>query len=486
LIHFYKSKMSDELNEANVKNLRDIYEKNGQGHVFTFWQKLTDEEKIKLIQDLKDVDVSEMSDMWNQTKNGNNLLNTEGMVPIEESLTGSVKASSKETLAEYEETALRSMSEGQVGVLLLAGGQGTRLGVKYPKGMYDIGLKSGKTLYQIQVERILRLEELAERLTGKAGKICMYIMTSEHTRAPTQEFFIKNKYFGASSTQIIIFEQRTIPAFDHQGKFLMSSRTGLARSPGGNGGLYSALRDEKILEDLEKKDIRYLHVYCVDNVLVKVADPRFIGFCIQRGAEAGNKVVEKVLPEEAVGVVVKIDNKVQVVEYSEMSNENCSMREKDGSLTFRAGNICNHFFTRQFLQVCVDHERELAVHLANKKVPFVDLQTGELVKPETNNGIKMEKFVFDVFQFSKSFVVWECLREDEFSPLKNAEGSAKDNPTTARQDLLSLHRRYLVSAGSIIQKTAQDLVEICPLVSYAGEGLEKFRDQELSAPTHIC
>merc|ERR1719249_87248 len=171
------------------------------------------------------------------------------MRPIEDSLCQSVNTATPEELEEYRSIALRAAGKGHVGVLLLAGGQGTRLGVPYPKGMYDIGLPSGKTLYQIQIERILRLQELAKRLTGQDCKIPMYVMTSEHTKQPTLEFFKKHNYFGMEDDQLVIFEQRTIPAFDLQGGFIMETKSKLARAPDGNGGLYWALKHEGVLSD---------------------------------------------------------------------------------------------------------------------------------------------------------------------------------------------------------------------------------------------
>ena len=162
-------------------------------------------------------------------------------------------------------------------------------GVPYPKGMYDIGLPSGKTLYQIQVERILRLEKMAQNATEaeNKGNIFMYVMTSEHTKKPTEEFFEKHKYFGSDKSKIIFFEQRMIPCFDFDGKIILESPTKIARAPDGNGGLYWALKNESILDHMEENKVCYLHVYCVDNVLVKVADPIFMGYCIEKGAESG-------------------------------------------------------------------------------------------------------------------------------------------------------------------------------------------------------
>eukprot|EP00092_Neocalanus_flemingeri_P002057 GFUD01002196.1.p1 GENE.GFUD01002196.1~~GFUD01002196.1.p1 ORF type:complete len:491 (+),score=139.43 GFUD01002196.1:105-1577(+) len=480
--------MSDVISEGKMEAMKESLARHGQEHVLTWWEELDNAGKEQLVKDLSDVDLEEMTDMYQKTC-GDDVgpgRDMSSMEPVDPSLCESIVSSSPAQLSLYRDAALLAAGAGQVGVLLLAGGQGTRLGVPYPKGMYDIGLPSGKTLYQIQVERVLRLQELAKRLTGQVGQIPMYVMTSEHTKQPTLEFFKKHDYFGMNEDQLNIFEQRTIPAFDMQGRFIMETKSKLARSPDGNGGLYWALKNQGVLEDLEKRDVRYLHVYCVDNVLVRVADPVFMGYCIYNHAEAGNKVVEKSYPEEAVGVVCKLEGKIQVVEYSEISKETSELRSSDGRLTYCAGNICNHFFTTDFLKrVCDKHERELPHHIAKKKIPFTDLASGQACKPGTPNGIKLEKFVFDVFQFSNSFVVWECIREDEFSPLKNADTAAKDTPTTSRQSLYMQHRRFLETAGATVEGADKDAVEISPLVTFAGEGLEEYAGKLLKTPITI-
>ena len=190
----------------------------------------------------------------------------------------------------------------------------------------------------------------------------------------------------------------------------------------------------------------------------------FFVFCL---VYLGNKVVEKIAPDEAVGVVCRVDGKFQVVEYSEIGKFNAEARSaKSGKLLYCAGNICNHFFTTAFLRkVCDNFDHHLTHHVAKKKIPSIDC-----VKPVSPNGIKLEKFVFDVFQFSDNFVVWECRRDEEFSPLKNADKiGASDTPTTARESLLKLHKKYIEDAGGHVKEDCS--LEISPLLSYCGENL---------------
>ncbi|XP_046371690.1 UDP-N-acetylhexosamine pyrophosphorylase-like isoform X2 [Haliotis rufescens] len=494
--HLHKHPVS-----MDIDGLRSTLNKHGQGHLLKFWDGLSSEDKEHFYKELTNIDYEEVTTFY---KNAQESLNSSAqkiddhLQPLSSGVCGSFSKTDPETLQSYEKSGLTAVSENKVAVLLLAGGQGTRLGVPYPKGMYDVGLPSKKTLYQIQAERILRVQNLGKKQTSKSGVIPWYIMTSEHTMEPTREFFAKNKYFGLQKEDVVLFEQSLLPCFSFDGEIILQSPSKIALAPDGNGGLYRALRRSKVLDDMEKRGIEYIHVYCVDNILVKMADPIFMGFCISKGANCAAKVVEKAFPTEAVGVVCKVDGVYQVVEYSEITQDTAEKRNEDGRLAFNAGNICNHFFTFDFLKHASDgpQESQLKHHVAKKKIPYVDSDS-KVQKPTKPNGIKMEKFVFDVFQFATNFAVWDVLREDEFSPLKNADSNdaeikVKDTPSTCRQALFNLHHRYVVKAGgkfvdgegSAITTQPSDIqngnendqsviCEISPLVSFAGEGLEE-------------
>lgn len=476
----------------SLEQVKQSLESAGQSHVLQFWPELCEAERDGFLRELSQLDLKGLKDHCDgaaRAAASPSASLDQHIEPVPPQSIGSVRKSVKDSLALWENEGLFQISENRVGVLLLAGGQGTRLGVQYPKGMYNVGLPSGKTLYQIQAERIHKIQELADRKYGSKCTVAWYIMTSEFTLAPTEKFFKENNYFGLEPSNIVMFEQRMIPAVTFDGKVILQGKGKLAMAPDGNGGLYQALEDNKVLEDMKKRGVEYLHVYCVDNILIKMADPVFIGFCVSKRADCGAKVVEKAYPAEPVGVVCRVRGVTQVVEYSEIQPVTAELRGPGGELVYSAGNICNHFFTRAFLQdVAETFKSQLKQHVALKKVPFVD-NCGNQVKPTKPNGIKMEKFVFDVFPFSRNFVAFEVVREDEFSPLKNADGAATDNPSTARNSLLAQHCRWVTASGAMLldehgnplPPTASVSAgnnppaqcEISPLVSYFGEDLEQ-------------
>ncbi|CAO3659563.1 unnamed protein product [Umbelopsis ramanniana] len=371
----------------------------------------------------------------------------------------------------------------------MAGGQGTRLGSSAPKGCYDISLPSGKTLFQLQAERILKVQELARARFQVKEQVIVpwYIMTSGPTNGPTVAFFEKNNYFGLDKSNITFFEQGTLPCLTMDGKILLEEKGKVAISPDGNGGIYRALHSKGVIASLKKRGIVYSHCYCVDNCLARVADPVFIGYTASKKSDCGVKVVGKSKPEEPVGVVCLKDKKYGVLEYSEISKELSEMRRPDGTLAFNAANIVNHLFSTAFLERVPDFADELEYHIAKKKIKHTNLESGELVEPKTPNGMKMECFVFDVFPYAHNLSVLEVARNEEFSPLKNAPGSGSDCPETSRRDVLAQHSRFIEAAGGkIVAKDGESVeVEVSPLVSYAGEGLECVHNKTIQSPAVV-
>ncbi|WFD24323.1 hypothetical protein MEQU1_003022 [Malassezia equina] len=462
-----------------MADLRAKYEEAGQSHVFTFWDELSESQKSDFEKQLRAIDPVRLNATVKQALEADEAAREARDVKIEPPPASSfVSTVGKEGETEkYRQMGLRAIVNGEVGVLLMAGGQGTRLGSSAPKGCFNIQLPSGKSLFQLQAERIHQLQVLGTRTSGEEKVVVpWYIMTSGPTHEPTETFFREHNFFGLDPSNVVFFEQGTLPCISNDGKILLDDKGKIATAPDGNGGLYAALRSPtspgqpSVLDDLQKRGIKYLHAYGVDNCLVKVGDPAFIGVCLEKEVAAGVKVVKKTDPAESVGVVACKDGKFSVVEYSEIPQHLSEARDENGELMMRAANIANHFYTTDFLLNKVPTFAEkMAYHIARKKIPSVDLTTGQRVKPETPNGIKLELFIFDVFPFCSELTIYEVERKEEFSPLKNASGTASDNPETSRRDLLAQHRRWLEKARAIVAPDAD--VELSPKVTYGGEGL---------------
>lgn len=403
-----------------------------------------------------------------------------GQLPREN--TGSTLDHDSSILGKWSELGLEAIANNEVAVLLLAGGQGTRLGSLDPKGCYKVGLPSQKSLFHIQAEKILKIQELA-----KSGTVHWYIMTSGPTRDATETYFQQHHHFGLKKDQITFFDQGTLPCFNLDGsKILMESPERICESPDGNGGLYKAILRANLLEDFHKKGIKHIHMYCVDNCLVKVCDPVFLGFAIDREFELATKVVRKRDAGESVGLIV-LDEKAQmpcVIEYSEILKELAQKADPvdPSKLYLRAANIVNHYYSvsllDRMLNKWISSQEHLPFHIAKKKIKSFDLATGEFVTPSEPNGVKLEQFIFDVFP-SVDLAKFGCLevdRAEEFSPLKNAVTAANDNPLTCRKHFLELGTKHVRENGGIVAEGA--LVEVSGLTSYSGEGLEFVRGRE--------
>lgn len=413
---------------------------------------------------------------------------------------GKVGSASDAALASLSnQTGLEAIRAGTVAAVLMAGGQGTRLGLTGPKGKADIGLPSGRTLFALVAERIHKLRSLASASaaddSGEMTSLPLFIMTSPMNHDETEGYFRDNNYFGLPSADVICFRQGTLPCVEVEGddastmKIIRETADQVARAPDGNGGIFPALRSTACLDDMVKRGIRHLHVFSVDNALVRPADPAFVGYCISQKADCGNKSVWRAAPDERVGVLVTKDDRPMVVEYSELSASMASTVDETGKLKYGAANICSHYFSVDFIRntVLTASASDIPYHIARKKIPYWDHEQNETVMPDKPNGIKLETFIFDVFPLSKSMAVWEVERTDEFAPVKNAnaEGVA-DTPDTARRLLSNLAEKWLTDAGAKLHRTGEEegkaSCEIAPATSYAGEGLEEYNGKVVVSP----
>jgi len=291
-------------------------------------------------------------------------------------------------------------------------------------------------------------------------------MTSLDNHRETTKFFEHNSFWGYSREHVFFFTQGLMPVMDEQGKLLLSGKDSINMGPNGNGGCFLALQHSKGLEDMEKRGVQWVFLYGVDNALVKVADPFFLGFAEQSGAESASKVVAKKDPDEKVGVICYKNKKPAVVEYTEFSEGLALLRDQEGRLLYNNGNIANHLFQLSFLRKCAG--KELPYHAAHKKIAFID-NKGNHIMPDSPNAYKFELFLFDVFTNLRDMAVLRVNREAEFAPVKNKTG--EDSPQTAVRLISKLHKQWLLNAGVSPQLLVNKVVEVSPLISYAGEGL---------------
>jgi len=482
---------SDPPSVEQVQELRAKYAAVDQDHVFAFWDKLSNSEKASFFQQLSSINPEKVQKLSTDALSPPPPPPEPPVVePLPESATASILDSPEASIKGWYEHGLDLMGKNEVAVVLMAGGQGTRLGSSAPKGCFDVGLPSKKSLFQLQAERIYKVQELAsKKVGGKKVVVPWYIMTSGPTRGPTESFFKEHKFFGLEEKNVKFFEQGVLPCISNDGRIILESKSKVAVAPDGNGGIYRALASE-VLPDMTSRGIKHVHAYCVDNSLVRVADPVFIGFSASKDVDLATKVVRKRSATESVGLIILKNGKPDVVEYSEIDQETAEAKDPKNKdiLKFRAANIVNHYYTVRYLQTIPQWVDSLPHHVAKKKIPYCDTKTGQQQKPEKPNGIKLEQFVFDVFPQIplNKFACMEVKREDEFSPLKNAKGTGEDDPDTSKRDVLNQGKRWVEAAGAtLVSEEPETGVEISPLISYGGEGLEYLKGKEIRGPAAI-
>lgn len=321
----------------------------------------------------------------------------------------------------YTAVGIDAIKHCKVGAILLAGGQGTRLGFDKAKGMYNIGETKELYIFEQLIANLKKVTSAAD------AWVPLYIMTSEKNDEQTREFFMDHDFFGYNPDYVKFFVQEMVPAVDFDGNVLVEAEDSLAMSPNGNGGWFKSLIKAGYDADLKEKGVEWLNVFAVDNVLQQIADPVFVGAVIESGCVSGAKVVRKVDPYERVGAMCLEDGKPSIVEYYELTPEMAEARDEKGTLLYGFGVILNYLFrVDKLLEIA---EKSLPLHVVEKKVPYID-ENGVAVKPETPNAYKFETLILDMVYMMDNCLSFEVDREKEFAPVKNATGT--DSVESAR------------------------------------------------------
>jgi len=459
--------MSRRLSEYTA-NLEAI----GQEHVLRFANELSGHELTSLLDQIEILDLPRLQrlirDLLSSTADEGEHAALEPPALIESGDDEACRLRDQTAIQAGEE-ALRN---GKVGAFLVAGGQGTRLGYDGPKGRFPVGPLTQRSLFAYHSQRVFATCRRYDI------ELPFYVMTSQANHASTLSAFEEAAFFGLDPKQVVFFSQGMLPAIDRQGKLLLATRSSLALSPDGHGGCLDAMQRSGALDDMHERGLDELFYFQVDNPLAPVFDPAFIGHHLLASAEMSTKVVEKISPDEKVGVLARRGDRHCLVEYTDLSQELAAQRDDSGRLRFRAGNIAIHLLNLSFVRRLLQDGTGLPVHRADKKVACVDAE-GAPVQPDEPNGIKMEMFVFDALQFAKRVITQEVHRADEFSPVKNAEGA--DSPASARAALSEQARRWVAGAGLSVPEGE---LEVGPLFALDAQAFKDTLSQADIGPVY--
>lgn len=454
---------------------------HGQEHVLISWDQLGISERRQLVDQLKAIDLAELRRLHAQKEQAAAVPDPERIEPVPVVPLGEDDAKARQV----GEEALR---RGEVAVLLVAGGQGSRLGFDLPKGMFPIGPVSNKTLFQIHGEKLLALR----RRYG--ADLPVLVMTSPATHADTVAYGRAQDYFGLPREDFFVFNQGVMPALDlATGRLLLEAPGRLFLSPNGHGGTLTALAESGLLDRLRARGVRHVFYFQVDNPLVQVADPVFLGRHIAARSEVSSKVIAKDSPTEKMGNFVMVDGRLAMIEYSDLPLELARQTDEHGKLRIWAGNPAIHIFDVEFLERVTGARgaacRSLPFHVARKKVPCID-EKGRPIEPTKENALKFEMFIFDVLPLAERWLLVESNRQDEFAPLKNATGA--DSPGSVQRALTNLAARWLEQAGVPVPRRKdgepQWPLEISPLhaLDAAELAAKADPDLQLKGPTHLA
>ncbi len=441
-------------------DLVSLLERHGQEHSLAGWSLLDSAERSALISDLRELDFELLTKLFADRNVTYSVPAAERIMPLPQVLPDQVDAEAKV----FGEAALAA---GEVAVLVVAGGQGSRLGFEHPKGLFPIGPVTGKSLFQFHAEKVLA------RSRRHGRPIPFLVMTSHATHAETEYFFEHHSYFGLPKQEVHFFQQGTMPALDLEtGQLLLEHPGRLFAGPDGHGGTLTALAKSGLLAKLAARGIKHIYYFQVDNPLVQIAEPRFLGQHIRAKADVSSKVIPKDGPHDKLGNFVLIDGQLSMIEYSDLPDDLARATEPDGQLRIRAGNPAIHIFDVAFLKkVTAGAAAGLPFHLAKKKVAYWDPSSGDVVQPQKENALKFERFIFDVLPLAERYTAVETSRPDEFAPLKNAVGP--DSADTVKRAMSDLAISWLKQAG--VQVDTGATIELSPLTALEPEDLQPGR-----------
>lgn len=413
--------------EEKFEQVEKKLKKAGQEHLLKYYERITDDKKKEnFLNSILTIDFDAINEIYLDSKK--NITNKDFVIePIK--FIDKEKIDEKEYV-EYEKLGKDIIKSGKLAVVTMAGGQGTRLGHTGPKGTFDLGLESHKSIFEILCDT---LKSENERY---GVSVPWYIMTSDENNAETVEFFEKHNYFGYNKGDIFFFTQSKLPMVDTNGKCLIDEKGNIKEAADGHGGIFKSILKSGALYDMQSRGIEWVFIGGVDNVLVKPVDPVLIGLSIKDNVDAAGKSIIKANPHEKVGIFCKRNGRPSVIEYSEISDELAEERLENGELKYAESHIlCNLFSLNAINKIA---SIDLPYHVAFKKAKYIDCD-GNLIVSEKPNAYKFESFIFDAFEKLDDLVVLRVKRENEFAPVKNAEG--EDSPETARKLYIEFHNK---------------------------------------------
>lgn len=434
--------MSEAMNHAQLTATLNAF---AQRHVYTFYDKLSAEKKLELDRNVASVDWHLVQQLVETVvKNPQPFALPEQIEPAPYFPNLPTIPATKEKYRLAKQRGEELLRQGKIASFVVAGGQGSRLGWEGPKGTFPATPVKRKPLFQCFAEFLLELGR-------RAGKpVPFYIMTSTANHAVTVDFWKAHRYFGMGADQVMFFPQDMLPAVGFDGRVLLETDHTLALSPNGHGGSLLALHKSGALANMAQRGIEQISYFQVDNPIVRCVDPLFIGLHDLEMADMSSKMLPKAEPKEKLGNLCVVDGKYTIIEYSDLPDHLAQARLPDGSLKFLAGSIALHAIRVDFVQRLNATGFALPYHRAEKKVPCVDLTTGQPIKPEKPNAVKMETFVFDALPLTSHSIVYETDRIDEFAPIKQPSGV--DSPESARQIVTQRNANWLTAAGITVPK----------------------------------